>query len=89
MSNEIITFIITIAPSLGGIIGIIVSVILSIKKITNVITEFKQSNELKKNNEQISALLKDNAQLKKMNEKLLVELTRVAPKGWYDGKYED
>lgn len=84
MPQEIIDLIVTIAPSIGGIIGIVVSILLSIRKITTMINEFRQSNELKKNNEQIEALLKDNENLKKMNEKILVELTRIKPKGWCD-----
>ena len=84
MSQDIINLIITILPSLGGIIGIVLSVILSIKKISNVISEFRQSNELKENNAKISALLKDNAELKKLNAKLLVELTKIKPNGWCD-----
>lgn len=82
--NEIIQLLITLAPSIGGILGIIVSVILSLKELTKIINEFRQSNELKENNAQISALLKDNAELKKLNERLLVEITRIKPAGWCD-----
>lgn len=84
MSQEIINLIVTIAPSIAGIVGMIFSFIVAIKKVTSIINDFRQSNELKKNNEQISQLLADNAQLKKMNEKLLVELTRIKPQGWTD-----
>ena len=82
--NEIVQLLITLAPSIGGILGIIVSVILSLKELTKIINEFRQSNELKENNAQISALLKDNAELKKLNERLLVEITRIKPAGWCD-----
>ena len=82
--NDIIQLLITLAPSIGGILGIIVSVILSLKELTKIINEFRQSNELKENNAQISALLKDNADLKKLNERLLVEITRIKPAGWCD-----
>lgn len=82
--NEIVQLLITLAPSIGGILGIIVSVILSLKELTKIINEFRQSNELKENNAQISALLKDNADLKKLNERLLVEITRIKPAGWCD-----
>lgn len=84
MSQEIINLIVTIAPSIAGIVGMIFSFILALKKVTSIINDFRQSNELKNNNEQISKLLADNAQLKKMNEKLLVELTRIKPLGWTD-----
>ena len=82
--NEIVQLLITLAPSIGGILGIIISVILSLKELTKIINEFRQSNELKENNAQISALLKDNADLKKLNERLLVEITRIKPAGWCD-----
>ena len=82
--NEIVQLLITLAPSIGGILGIIISVILSLKELAKIINEFRQSNELKENNAQISALLKDNADLKKLNERLLVEITRIKPAGWCD-----
>lgn len=84
MSQEIINLIVTIAPSIAGIIGMIFSFIVALKKVSDIINDFRQSNELKNNNEQITKLLSDNAQLKKMNEKLLVELTRIKPLGWTD-----
>lgn len=82
--NDIIQLLITLAPSIGGILGIIISVILSLKELTKIINEFRQSNELKENNAQISALLKDNAELKKLNERLLIEITKIKPAGWCD-----
>ncbi len=82
--SELLEILVTIAPAVAGVLASVVSVIMGLKKITSTITEFRQSNELKKNNEQITALLQDNAQLKKMNEKLLVELTRIKPAGWVD-----
>ncbi len=82
MSQELINLIITLAPSVASILGVVISVILAIKKVADTITEFKQSNELKENNELTTKLLKDNEQLKKLNEKLLVELTNIRPFGW-------
>ena len=89
MSQEVINYILTILPSIGGVIGIIISVILSIRKISSCINEFKQSNALKENNEKISALLKDNATLKEMNQKLLEEITRIRPKGRCDDEQQN
>lgn len=82
MSQELIDLIITLAPSIASILGVVISVILAIKKVADTIAEFKQSNELKENNELTTKLLKDNEQLKKLNEKLLVELTNIRPFGW-------
>ena len=84
MNQEIINLIVTIAPSIAGILGMLFSFIMAIKKVSEIIADFKQSNELKQNNEQISALLKDNASLKKLNKQLLVELTKMKPLEWSD-----
>jgi cell shape-determining protein MreC len=85
-SNEIWTLIVSIAPAVGSVLATVISAVMAIRKVASTIAEFKQSNELKQNNENISALLEDNRQLKKMNEKLLVELTKIKPAGWCDDK---
>lgn len=85
-SSEIWTLIISIAPAIGSVLATVISAVLAIRKVASTIAEFKQSNELKQNNENIRALLEDNRQLKKMNEKLLVELTKIKPAGWCDDK---
>lgn len=85
-SSEIWTLIVSIAPTIGSVLATVISAVFAIRKVASTIAEFKQSNELKKNNENISALLEDNRQLKKMNEKLLVELTKIKPAGWCDDK---
>lgn len=86
LSSEIWALIVSIAPAVGSVLATVISAVLAIRKIVSTIAEFRQSNELKQNNAQISALLEDNRQLKKMNEKLLVELTRIKPAGWCDDK---
>ena len=86
LSSEIWALIVSIAPAVGSVLATVISAVLAIRKIASTIAEFRQSNELKQNNAQISALLEDNRQLKKMNEKLLVELTRIKPAGWCDDK---
>ena len=86
MASEAWALIVTIAPAIGSVLATVISAILAIRKVASTIAEFKQSNELKKNNEQINALLEDNKTLKRMNEKLLVELTKIKPAGWCDDK---
>lgn len=85
-ASEVWALIVAIAPAIGSVLATVISAILAIRKVASTISEFKQSNELKQNNAQISALLEDNKQLKKMNEKLLVELTKIKPAGWCDDK---
>ena len=82
--SELMEILVAIAPAVAGVLASVVSVIMGIKKVSTTISEFRQSNELKQNNAQIAELLQDNKQLKKMNEKLLVELTKIKPKGWVD-----
>ena len=88
-NGDIFTAIIAMAPSIGGIIGIVVTCILSIRKVAMMIADFKQSNELKELIATIKAQQAENKQLRKMNEKLLGELTRIQPKGYTDDNGND
>lgn len=85
-ASEVWALLVAIAPAIGSVLATVISAVLAIRKVANVINEFKQSNELKHNNATINALLEDNKQLKKLNEKLLVELTKIKPAGWCDDK---
>lgn len=84
MSSEIWTLLVALLPSLASIGASVLAAILAIKKVVQCITEFRSSNELKENTETVNKLLQDNEQLKKLNEKLLVELTRIKPLSWTD-----
>lgn len=84
MSSEIWTMLVALLPSLASIGASVLAAILAIKKVATVIQEFRQSNELKDATDRVDKLLKDNEQLKKLNEKLLVELTRIKPITWTD-----
>lgn len=87
--TELLNFLVQIAPAVAGVLATVFSAIMAISKVSAMIAEFKQSNELKQNNEAIHQLLLDNRQLKKMNEKLLVELTKIKPAGWTDDNKEN
>lgn len=71
-------------PSITAVLGTIVGLLIALKKFCTAINEFRNSNEIKQLIEQNKQALQDNAQLKKMNEKLIVELTRIKPQGWTD-----
>lgn len=86
MTSELWTLFVAIAPAIGSVLATVISAIIAIKKVATTISEFRQSNELKQTTAQVKALLEDNKTLKKMNEKLLVELTRIKPAGWCDNK---
>ena len=85
-ASEVWALLVAIAPAIGSVLATVISAILAIRKVASIIAEFRQSNELKQNNATINALLEDNRQLKKLNEKLLVELTKIKPAGWCDDK---
>ena len=86
MASDVWALIVAIAPAVGSVLATVISAVLAIRKVASIISEFRQSNELKQNNAEIKALLEDNKQLKKLNEKLLVELTKIKPAGWCDDK---
>lgn len=86
MSSEIWQALVSCAPAISAILATVISAILAIKKVATVIAEFRNSNELKEATSQVNKLLEDNKQLKKLNEKLLVELTRIKPVGWCNDK---
>lgn len=84
MNSELWYAIVSIAPSVAAVVATVVSAVLALKKVADVINEFRQSNELKELIAETKRLLEENKALKKMNEKLLVELTRIKPLGWSD-----
>lgn len=84
--TELWYFIVSIVPSALSVLFSILIYFIFKKWTRDIFEEVKQNNELKKNNELTSKLLKDNQDLKKMNEKLLAELTRIKPMGWTDDK---
>lgn len=89
MIEEIWYVVVSCAPSVAAVLASVISALLAIKKVATTISEFRQSNELKENNEQIKQLLADNKSLKKLNEKLLVELTKIKPKEWTDDEHQN
>lgn len=89
MNSEIWQLIVDMLPSVAAVLATVVSAVLAIRKVAVAINEFRQSNELKVNNDRLEELLKDNAKLQSMNERLLVELTRIKPAGWTDDKQNE
>ena len=77
-------FIISLLPEIAALVAFIISAIKIVKQISLMIKEFSQSNELKENNIIIKQLLIENEELKSLYQQLLIELTRIKPKGWTD-----
>lgn len=89
MSSEIWALIVAIAPAVGSVLGIVITVLLGIKKFAAEISRLRESSELKEliaiNKQQIN----ENKQLRKLNEKLIAELTKIRPVGYTDDKEGD
>lgn len=88
-SSEIWALIVSIVPAVGSVLGIVITVLLGIKKFAAAIDRLRESSELKEliaiNKQQIA----ENKQLRKLNEKLMTELTKIRPVGYTDDKEGD
>lgn len=82
--NELIELLITIAPAVTGVLATVFSVLIAIHKLTTVISELKQTNEMKTLIDDLHTQSEENKQLKKLYEKLLIELTKIRPMGYTD-----
>ena len=71
-------------PYIVALATTIFTAIMAIKKVADVINEFRNSNEVKGLEADMRELVKDNARLKKDLDKLMVELTKQRPVGWTD-----
>lgn len=85
-SSDLWMTIMAMAPAIGGIIGMVITALLTIKKIAVAVTELKNSNEVRELLEALKAEREDNKQLKKMYAKLEMELTRIRPVGYTEDK---
>ena len=78
--------IVAMLPAVGGIIGMVITALLTIRKVAIAITELKNSKELQALLAELKAEREENKQLRKMYEKLQVELTRIKPAGYTEDK---
>ena len=78
--------IVAMLPAVGGIIGMVITALLTIRKVAIAITELKNSKELAALLAELKAEREENKQLRKMYEKLQVELTRIKPAGYTEDK---
>lgn len=85
-SSDLWMTIVAMMPAIGGILGMVITVILSIKKIAVAIAELKNSNEIKELLDALKAEREENKQLRKMYSKLESELTRIKPAGYTEDK---
>lgn len=89
MSSEIWALFVACAPAIGSILATVISAVLAIKKVAQVISDFRNSNEVKNLVGELKTSHEENKQLKKLNEKLLVELTRIRPAGYQDDENKE
>ena len=84
--GEVWMSIVSMLPAVGGILGMVITALLTIKKIAAAITELKNSKELAALIDELKKEREENKQLRKMYEKLQVELTRIKPAGYTEDK---
>lgn len=78
----LVTLCATWAPSLTAIVSVIVVVLTAIAKTKAAFTEFKADNTLKDVKDQLERALSDNAEIKRQNNILIEQITKV--KGFAD-----
>jgi hypothetical protein len=82
--TTILQLLIQLSPALGGVLGIVVTALICLKKISTFLTDAKNSTELKDLLGALKQEHEDNQQLRAMNEKLTAELKRIKPLGYTD-----
>ena len=73
-------------PYLVALASTVFTAVMAIKKVADVINEFRNSNEVKALESDMRELIKENKQLKQDLDKVMVELTHKRPVGWTDDK---
>lgn len=76
-------------PYIVALASTIFTAVMTIKKVANVINEFRNSNEVKALESDMRELIKENKLLKQDLDKVMVELTHRRPVGWTDDNKED
>lgn len=76
-------------PYLVALASTIFTAVMAIKKVADVINEFRNSNEVKALESDMRELIKENKLLKQDLDKVMVELTHRRPVGWTDDNKED
>ena len=73
-------------PYLVALASTVFTAVMAIKKVADVINEFRNSNEVKALESEMRELIKENKALKEDLDKVMVELNKKRPVGWTDDK---
>lgn len=73
-------------PYIVALASTIFTAVMAIKKVADVINEFRNSNEVKALESEMRELIKENKMLKHDLDTLMVEITKKRPVGWTDDK---
>lgn len=73
----LVTLATTWAPALTAILGVLVVVIKAVHSTSNALKEFKADQTLKQLTDDLQKALTDNAELKKQNQLILENLTKI------------
>lgn len=85
-SSDLWMSIVSMLPAVGGIVGMVITALLTIKKTAAAITELKNSKELAALLAELKAEREENKQLRKLYTKLELELSRIKPVGHVEDK---
>lgn len=71
-------FLVSAAPAITAILGVVITCISVGKKIYAAIADFRKDETLKELNQKVNSMLVENQRLNTVNRQLLVELTKIA-----------
>lgn len=86
LATEFGMLLVALWPYLVALASTVFTAVMAIKKVADVINEFRNSNEVKALESEMRELIKENKSLKKDLDTLMVELTKKRPVGWTDDK---
>lgn len=89
LATEFGMLLVALWPYLVALASTVFTAVLSIKKVADVINEFRNSNEVKALESDMRELIKENKSLKKDVDTLMIELTKVRPVGWTEDKNKE
>lgn len=86
LATEFGMLLVALWPYIVALASTIFTAVMAIKKVADVINEFRNSNEVKALESEMRELIKENKMLKHDLDTLMVELTHRRPVGWTDDK---
>ena len=82
LATEFGMLLVALWPYLVALASTVFTAVMAIKKVADVINEFRNSNEVKDLEAEMKELIQDNRRLKQDIDTLTIELTKRRPLGW-------